>query len=426
MPFRRYATLPGVIAFITLIILMYGGQLAAAPLDSRALFQRVSSAIVQVKISNVHSDEKSSIGSGFFVSDDGYLITNYHVVSSVVREPDNYKVQLILSEGEIRQATIIDIDLVHDLALLKSEEPAPISLKFHHSPVEKGTELASIGNPHDLGMTVVKGSYSGNLSEYLYERIHFTGAINPGMSGGPALNVANEVVGINVATAGNEVGFLVPAKYAEALLRQAQKEKNIHDFTTLMRQQLLDNQEKFTEAIFDSDFPLTELGDYQVPNKWGDFMRCWGDSQTDEKKPYMVVSKQCSTEDDIYIDRNYSTGSISMEHYLISSEELSPLRFSHLYESYFADSPSTYADEEDVTNFECHSDFVQTGKLKMKLALCLRRHVKFEGLYDLLVKGATLEHPTSGLQTTFLVTGINHANAMRLARRYVDAFGWKK
>ncbi len=412
----------GTLAFLLAQSLGY----CATPLDTKTLFQKVSRAIVQVKISNIHSSEKSSIGSGFFVRDDGYLITNYHVISSVVREPDDYQVQLILSDGEIQQATIIDIDLVHDLALLKSEEGAPISLAFHHGSVEKGTELASIGNPHDLGMTVVKGSYSGTLSDYLYERIHFTGAINPGMSGGPALDIDNQVIGINVATAGNEVGFLVPAKYAEALLKRVNMEEGERNIEAEMGQQLLVNQKRFSKAIFDSDFPLTELGDYQVPDRWGGFMRCWGDSQSDENKPYKIVTKQCSSEDDIYIDSNYSTGTISMEHNLISSEVLSPYRFSRLYEVYFSDTPSTGGSKEDVTNFECHSDFVHTGRLKMKLAFCLRRHHKFDGLYDLLLKGATMERSTSGLQTTLHIEGISQKNALAVARRYVSAFRWKQ
>jgi len=246
------------------------------------------------------------------------------------------------------------------------------------------------------------------------------------MSGGPALNEQNEVVGINVATAGNEVGFLVPAKYAETLLQRINEHEEARDIEAVMRQQLMENQERFSKTIFDSNFPLTDLGHYQVPDKWGEFMRCWGDSDTDEKRPFKIVSKQCSTEDDIYIDSAYSTGTISMEHNLISSDELSSYRFYRLYETYFADVPTSSGGKEDVTRYTCHTDFVQTGALKMKLALCLRQHHKFEGLYDLILKGATLDRPTSGLQTTLHVTGISYANALELSKRYISAFRWKE
>ncbi|MDH5785952.1 MAG: serine protease [Chromatiales bacterium] len=419
MPLRRSVLL------LLFLLSSYSIHATAAALDTRSMFQRVSKAIVQVKISNIQSGEKSSIGSGFFVSNDGFLITNYHVISSVVREPGEYQIQLILSEGEIEKAELVDIDLIHDLALLKSSVTPPVALRFHQGAVEKGSELASIGNPHDLGMTVVKGSYSGTLSDSLYERIHFTGAINPGMSGGPALNVANEVVGINVATAGNEVGFLVPASYGDRLLQRARIEQS-RDIDAIMNEQLLENQQRFSQAIFDSGFPLTEMGEFMVPDRWGEFIRCWGDSDNDEKMPYQIVTKQCSTEDDIYIDQDYSTGEIAIEHRLISSDELSAYRFSSLYGSYYADLPSTYADEEDVTSFACQSNFVHNGKLKMKIALCLRRHIKFEGLYDLVLKGATMERDSYGVQTSLLVTGIARDNALKLARKYINSFGWKE
>lgn len=413
-----------------IILLLFCTQLlitpTAAALDTESLFHDVSEAIVQVKISNIHSAEKSSIGSGFFVSQDGHLITNYHVISSVAREPDNYRVELILHDGSTQSANIIDIDLIHDLALLQSEAPSRRALHFYHGTLAKGMELASVGNPHDLGMTAVKGTYSGYLADYLYERIHFSGAINPGMSGGPTMNGANEVVGINVATAGNEVGFLVPGKYAEALLRRTGSVDAVPDLVSTMHRQLLENQENYSHTIFASGFPLTELGDYQVPDKWGNFMRCWGDSSQGEADPYQIISKQCSSEDAIYIDEYYSTGMISMEHNYLSSDELSPFRFARLYELYFADTPAIDGDEEDLTSFECNTNFVQTGHLKMKLALCLRRHLKFEGLYDVVLKGATLERPTSGIQTTLHVTGISYSNAMALVQRYITAFRWKE
>lgn len=422
-PFRKIVN--PILVWIFLSSLL-SGQAVAAPMDTEVLFERHKESIVQVKITNIHSGEKSSIGSGFFVSPDGYLITNYHVISSVVREPENYRAELILHDGASSAVSIVDIELKHDLALLKSKTRPKNSLRFHQDEVKKGTEIASLGNPHDLGMTVVKGSYSGEVERSLYKRIHFTGAVNPGMSGGPAVNSDGEIVGVNVATAGNEVGFLVPADFARTLLGKTKSEAEEFDPTKVMQQQLLENQETFSRNIFNGDFPLTELGDYIVPDKLADFMKCWGDSVQDEKRPYRISSKQCSTENDIYIDRFYSTGRISVEHHFIESDELSAHQFARLYEVHFADIPAIGGSKEDFTLFECNTDYVQTGGLKMKLALCLRRHKKFEGLYDLLLKGASLERATSGIQTTLLVTGINYTNAMELTRRYISAFGWKE
>ena len=57
---------------------------------------------------------------------------------------------------------------------------------------------------------MIPGTYNGITAHSVYERIHFSGSVNPGMSGGPVLNQSGQVIGVNVATAGNQLGFLVP------------------------------------------------------------------------------------------------------------------------------------------------------------------------------------------------------------------------
>lgn len=74
----------------------------------------------------------------------------------------------------------------------------------------QGSTIYSLGNPHDLGMIVVPGTYNGLKQNSLYQKIHFTGSVNSGMSGGPLVNEGGEAMGVNVATAGNQLGFLVP------------------------------------------------------------------------------------------------------------------------------------------------------------------------------------------------------------------------
>src|SRR3990167_1867957 len=78
-----------------------------------------------------------------------------------------------------------------------------------------------MGHPLGLDLAIVPGSANGLLEKSLYDKIHFSGNINPGMSGGPALDAQGRVVGINVATAGEAVGFLVPAHFLDALVQRA-------------------------------------------------------------------------------------------------------------------------------------------------------------------------------------------------------------
>ena len=90
--------------------------------------------------------------------------------------------------------------------------------------------IYSLGNPHDLGMILVPGTYNGLQKYSFYPRIHFTGAVNAGMSGGPTVDAAGKVVGVNVASAGNQLGFLVPADALQALLQRFLQDGEVADF----------------------------------------------------------------------------------------------------------------------------------------------------------------------------------------------------
>src|SRR5438046_9463079 len=83
-----------------------------------------------------------------------------------------------------------------------------------------------MGNPLDLGFTITEGIYNGLVEHSYNERIHFTGALNPGMSGGPAVTGEGNVIGVNVATrrGGQLVSFLVPARFAAALLQRVREQ----------------------------------------------------------------------------------------------------------------------------------------------------------------------------------------------------------
>ena len=165
------------------------------------------------------SGSKSAIGSGFYVHP-RYLLTNYHVVSELVFRPEQYSLEIVHDDGRTEPVELANIDVVHDLALLRAARPAGDALQLSGDVLSKGSRVYAFGNPYDLGASIIEGTYNGLLEDSLYEKIHFSGALNPGMSGGPAIARDGRVVGVNVSTAGNEVSFLVPAKFAIELLAQ--------------------------------------------------------------------------------------------------------------------------------------------------------------------------------------------------------------
>ena len=123
------------------------------------------------------------------------------------------------------------------------------------------------------------------------ERIHFTGGLNPGMSGGPAILSDGRVAGVNVATAGNAVGFLVPATYVDALLARTTHPgfEPAADFMDEIRDQLWQRQEAYVADVLAAPLETVRLGPFTVPSRPAAFFECRGDTRREEDKLYGSV-----------------------------------------------------------------------------------------------------------------------------------------
>jgi serine protease Do len=404
---------------------------ASLPPATHELFERIKRRVAQVRIIESRSGTKSSIGSAFFVSADGHALTNYHVVSDLVMHPEDYTAEVVRDGQEPVPVKLLDVDVVHDLAVIRLAQPMPDFFQLLDKPPPQGTRLFAMGNPRDLGITIVEGTYNGLVQEALYDRVHFTGAINPGMSGGPSLTGEGRVVGVNVATMGNQVGFLVPVEHAQALLTRAlaAKPEDAEPAALLasVRTQLLEHQQRITERLLASPLPQQSLGPYRVPGRWLPFLKCWGDTPHDPEAQFTVTNYQCSSEDDLFLSSDHRTGAVAYSHQHLSSTKLGTLRFSALFSAYFASDPMTVeATREDVTNFRCHSEFVSSGGLTLRAALCLRAYKKFPGLYDLVLRAAALPSNNQGVDTSFTLAGFSPENARKLARHYLEGMSWTK
>jgi serine protease Do len=167
-----------------------------------------------------------SLGSGFIISDDGYILTNYHVIAGA----DEIKVKL--SDSREFKAVLKGGDEKLDLALLKidAKDHLPVALLGDSDALEVGEWVMAIGNPFGLGQTVTAGIVSAKgrvVGSGPYDDFIQTDAsINPGNSGGPLFNANGEVIGINTAiVAGAQgIGFAIPVNMAKEILPQL-KEK---------------------------------------------------------------------------------------------------------------------------------------------------------------------------------------------------------
>jgi hypothetical protein len=198
---------------------------APVSLSARKVYEQARSQLVQIRTVLKGRASQTSVGSGFFVTDQGHIVTNFHVVSEVALKPESHDLVYVTADGREAPLQILQLDVLHDLALLRAGDAAGRSfdaLPFRPAdePLAQGERIYSLGNPLDVGFAVTQGTYNGLVKRSFYPQIFFGGALSAGMSGGPALDDEGHIVGINVARRvdGEQVSFLVPAEFATALL----------------------------------------------------------------------------------------------------------------------------------------------------------------------------------------------------------------
>ncbi len=230
---------------------------------AESIYAGARPGLLQIRTLVEAAGRQSSIGSGFLVTSDGLAVTNYHVVSQYVLEPKTYRLEFARPDGSQGKLKLLQIDVANDLAIVQLEGTKTPHLDFDAASLAdaapRGERLYAMGNPLDLGFTIVEGTYNGFVEKSYNPRVHFTGAINPGMSGGPAVTQAGKVAGINVAKRldGELVSFLVPASKAAALLARAKTEPPLdpsHSRDEIDRQ-LLVWQGDFYHALGEQGLP---------------------------------------------------------------------------------------------------------------------------------------------------------------------------
>lgn len=166
--------------------------------------------------------KQRSLGSGFIINKDGYIVTNNHVIEKAD------KIRVKLKSGQEFDAEIIGRDPNTDIALikLKSEEDLPVAKLGDSDALKVGQWVMAIGNPFGLEHTVTAGIVSAKgrvIGSGPYDDFIQTDAsINPGNSGGPLINMNGEVVGINTAivASGQGIGFAIPINLAKGIISQ--------------------------------------------------------------------------------------------------------------------------------------------------------------------------------------------------------------
>jgi len=195
----------------------------AEDLSFQAIYTKVIPSIVSIE---VYSTRSASTGTGVIMTEDGYIVTNHHVVD------DHSEGYVVLSDGSEYEAKLVGSDVESDLAVLKIDARGLTPAEFGTSePMQVGDTVLAIGNPlgSELFGTMTEGIVSAinrdvNVDGYTMSLIQTTAALNPGNSGGALINTAGQVVGITNMKMMSDydtiegLGFAIPTVWAKEVV----------------------------------------------------------------------------------------------------------------------------------------------------------------------------------------------------------------
>lgn len=397
--------------------------------SSSSIYSDVEASVYQVRVINQQTGKKTAIGSAFVVMRPDIIATNYHVVSTYINNPEgDFALDYLSTSGNTGRLELLAVDVLHDLAVLKADTNLGKPLQIAKVP-PKGARLYSLGNPMDKGFSIVEGTNNGVMKFSDDNNILFSGSLNAGMSGGPTLDENKNVVGINVATSGNGLSYLVPAEYLAIILERLKLTgfQADADIGQRITEQLKNHADKYVQNLQKKEWTLQQLGHFKVPMDVSGVVRCWDNSDKPRPENLMrLYFTQCSNESSIYLDDELEVGTLDYEYVWLDAGEMLPSRFYRQYEGLNVSVSASGAGKQDVTNFECFTNFTLIAGQEFKMTVCRRDYLDYTGLSDLLVTAALVGHKRQGMLFNLDMTGTTFENGMALLQRMLGDFKWQK
>jgi hypothetical protein len=247
------------------------------------------------------------------------------------------------------------------------------------------------------------------------------------MSGGPSVDDAGRVLGVNVAKRldGEQVSFLIPAEFAQALVQRAASAEPITQpaYAEVTRQ-LTGHQQVLTERFLKAPFREQRHGNYRVPVPDDALARCWGSGRDPNFPGLNLERTQCQADSDV-VAGDYSTGTVGLAYEAYNAPTLGAARFARVFSQSFANERFQTRGNRHQTAVECSERFVDSGSLPLRAVVCMSAYRKLPGLYNMTVLTASVNQPTQGILGRLDVQGIAFDNGMKLASHYLKAFRWE-
>ncbi|MSQ19745.1 MAG: serine protease [Betaproteobacteria bacterium] len=393
----------------------------------RDVLARVRPSIVQIKGFFGSNTANNFHGTGFAVAPGGVFMTNYHVVAELIMHPDKYRLEYHTPEGKTGKVEVLAVDVRHDLAVVRAEHFAPAPLPIDPTVPAKGSRAYAVGFPLDVGLTITEGISNGRVEDAFYARIHYSGALNGGMSGGPALSARGTVTGVNVAGYRFEqlVAFLVPASHLSPLIEQAlTKPADLRELKKSVTAQLRAHADELLGA-FAGAMPTQVTAGYALPAKLAPFVDCKASGDPAADAPVQQVTIQCAAKAGLYVQQGLFTGDIRYAHYILSTDKLDTWRFANRL-SGLARATGAFGRPKHVGPFDCETNVVKLRRFDASLMVCVRSYRGLEGLYDITVRALSLNESKRGMASHLDMHGVDFTGGMQFVKRFVEAMEWQE
>ncbi len=405
-------------------------DLAELPLSNaaRVRLDRARDSVVQIRGFFGDAGTSAFHGSGFAVSADGLIVTNYHVVSDAVLHPNQYRLEYVTADNRTGRLYVHAIDVRNDLAIVKAEELKLPPLRLRTQIPSQGARAYSIGFPLNLGLTITEGVANGLVATGFDQRIHYTGAINGGMSGGPALDAGGGVYGVNVSViaARQLVGFVVPARHIVPLLARSQAPLEKTLSTRQVRAMVTVQALAHEAAVFDpgsqSGATQTVFG-FTLPTRMGRAIECNTTGASESSKRLQLETIGCAARAGLLVQRDLEVGSIRFQHRIVRAQGLHPLQFAQRVNGMVEAYPRT-GSAAHVAPFACKNALVSLDGFDARVTTCARQYRLFAGLYDIAVTVTSINSTQSAVVSQLDLGGVGFEPGMQFVRRFLESMRW--
>lgn len=404
-------------------------DLAELPLSNaaRVRLDRARDSVVQIRGFFGEARTSAFHGSAFAVGSGGFLVTNYHVVAEAVLHPRRYRLEYLTADNRSGLLRVYAVDIRNDLAVVKADDLSLPPLPLRTDVPRQGARAYSIGYPLDLGLTITEGVANGLVETGFDQRIHYTGAINGGMSGGPALDAGGGVFGVNVSVVSGRqlVGFVVPARHIAPLLARARapldKASSPQQVRNMVAQQALNHEAELLEPLPQPE-TQTVFG-YTLPTRVGTAFECSTTGASEARNRMQEQTISCSARGGVLLQLDLDVGRVVFTHRVLRSEGLHPLQFAERVNE-LAEAHQRSGAERNVAPFACRDALVSLDGFDARISTCARQYRLFSGLYDIAVTIASIDSTERAVVTQLDLRGVAFEAGMQFVRRFTGVMRW--